>query len=129
MVEAKKTDLRWGVERRLEFIEFRLFWEGRVSRADLMNMFGVSVNQASTDLNRYIGIAPDNMVYDKCARTYVRGTQFEPLLLKPDASNYLLQVRSVADGILDRTDAWISQFPSYDSATIPVRSVGTKTLR
>lgn len=24
--------LKWGVERRLEFIEFRLFWEGGVNQ-------------------------------------------------------------------------------------------------
>lgn len=126
---TEKGDLRWGVERRLEFIEFRLFWEGHVNRGDLMDAFGVSVNQASTDLNRYIGMAPDNMVYDKSARTYIRGSEFGPLFLKPDASRYLSQLRSVADGILDRADAWIGQFPSYDAAPTPVRGVNAKTLR
>lgn len=126
---TEKADLRWGVERRLEFIEFRLFWEGHVNRGDLMDAFGVSVNQASTDLNRYIGMAPDNMTYDKSARTYIRGSKFDPLFLKPDASRYLSQLRSVADGILDRADAWIGQFPSYDSAPTPVRGVNAKTLR
>ena len=126
---TEKADLRWGVERRLEFIEFRLFWEGHVNRGDLMEAFGVSVNQASTDLNRYIGMAPDNMVYDKSARTYIRGSKFAPLFLKPDASRYLSQLRSVADGILDRADAWIGQFPSYDAAPTPVRGVNAKTLR
>jgi len=128
-VGTTKADLRWGVERRLEFIEFRLFWEGHVNRGDLMDAFGVSVNQASTDLNRYIGMAPDNMVYDKSARTYIRGSKFAPLFLKPDASRYLSQLRSVADGILDRADAWIGQFPSYDAAPTPVRGVNAKTLR
>ena len=126
---TKKADLRWGVERRLEFIEFRLFWEGHVNRGDLMEAFGVSVNQASTDLNRYIGMASDNMVYDKSARTYIRGSKFAPLFLKPDASRYLSQLRSVADGILDRADAWIGQFPPYDAAPTPVRGVNAKTLR
>ncbi|WP_411034296.1 WYL domain-containing protein [Shinella sp. BYT-45] len=126
---TEKADLRWGVERRLEFIEFRLFWEGHVNRGDLMDAFGVSVNQASTDLNRYIGMAPDNMVYDKSARTYIRGSEFGPLFLKPDASRYLSQLRSVADGILDRADAWIGQFPAYDAAPTPVRGVNAKTLR
>ncbi len=64
-MENDRSELRWGVEQRLEFIEFRLFWEGHVNRSDLMDQFGVSVNQASTDLNRYIGFAPENMVYDK----------------------------------------------------------------
>ncbi|MBP7338711.1 YafY family protein [Niveispirillum sp.] len=126
---TERSDLRWGIERRLEFIEFRLFWEGHVNRGDLMDAFGVSVNQASTDLNRYIGMAPDNMVYDKSARTYIRGSEFEPLFLKPDASRYLSQLRSVADDILDRADAWIGQFPSYDAAPTPVRGVNAKTLR
>jgi hypothetical protein len=44
-----------------------LFWEGHVNRSDLMEKFGLSVNQASTDLNRYSGFAPENMVYDKSA--------------------------------------------------------------
>ena len=26
-------NLRWGVEQRLEFIEFRLFWEGGINRS------------------------------------------------------------------------------------------------
>ena len=39
MMEGRRVP--WGVERRLEFIEFRLFWEGRVNRADLIDTFGV----------------------------------------------------------------------------------------
>ena len=89
-VDSDRSELRWGVEQRLEFIEFRLFWEGHVNRSDLMEQFGVSVNQASTDLNRYIGFAPDNMVYDKSARTYVRGPDYAARFLKPDASSYLV---------------------------------------
>ena len=126
---AEKADLRWGIERRLEFIEFRLFWEGHVNRGDLMGAFGVSVNQASTDLNRYIGMASDNIAYDKSARTYIRGPNFTPLFLKPDAGRYLSQLRSVADGILDRPDAWSGQLPSYDAAPTPVRGVNAETLR
>src|SRR5690606_29375187 len=115
-VNENRSDLRWGVERRLEFIEFRLFWEGHVNRGDLMDMFGISVQQASTDLNRYLGLAPDNMSYDKSAKAYVRGSDFTPLFLKPDASRYLAQLRSVADSILDRADAWIGSLPEFDAA-------------
>lgn len=128
-MDNDRSELRWGVEQRLEFIEFRLFWEGHVNRSDLMDQFGVSVNQASTDLNRYIGFAPDNMVYDKSARTYVRGSGFKPQFLEPDASRYLAQLRSVADGILDREDSWIPDLPSFASAPTPVRGVNPVTLR
>ena len=125
----EKSELRWGVEKRLEFIEFRLFWEGHVNRGDLMDAFGVSVNQASTDLNRYLGMAPDNMAYDKSARTYIRGSKFDPVILKPDASRYLSQLQSVGDRTIDQSDAWIGQFPSYDAAPTPVRGVNAKMLR
>lgn len=128
-MDSDKSELRWGVEQRLEFIEFRLFWEGHVNRSDLMNQFGVSVNQASNDLNRYIGFSPDNMVYDKSARTYVRGAEFKPVFLEPDASRYLTQLRSVADQILSREDSWIADLPPYAAAPAPVRGVNPVTLR
>ena len=125
----EKADLRWGVERRLEFIEFRLFWEGHVNRSDLIEAFGISVQQASTDLNRYQGLAATNMLYDKSAKTYVRNTTFNPLFLKPDASRYLSQLRSVAESILDRSDAWIGEFPDFATAPAPARAVNAATLR
>ena len=37
-----RQGLRWGVERRLEFIDFRLFWDGRINRGDLTEQFGIS---------------------------------------------------------------------------------------
>jgi len=128
-MEERKAELRWGVEQRLEFIEFRLFWEGRVNRSDLMEQFGISVNQASSDLNRYIALAPENMVYDKSVRTYVRAPEFTPHFSEPDASKYLTQLRSVSEGILDREDAWITELPPFASAPTPVRGVNPATLR
>ena len=128
-MDNDKSELRWGVAQRLEFIEFRLFWDGHVNRSDLMEQFGLSVNQASADLNRYIGFAPDNMIYDKSARTYVRGPDYAAEFLKPDASRYLAQLRSLADGILDSDDTWIAELPSYDAAPTPARGVNPNTLR
>ena len=125
----EKPNLRWGVERKLEFIEFRLFWEGYVNRGDIIDTFNVSVNQASTDLNRYLGLAPDNMSYDKSARTYVRTSTFKPLFLKPDASLYLSKVRSLSDGLLDKHEAWIGNIPDFGSIPFPARGVLPTVLR
>ncbi len=125
----EKPNLRWGVERKLEFIEFRLFWEGYVNRGDIIDTFNVSINQASTDLNRYLGLAPDNMSYDKSARTYVRTSAFKPLFLKPDASLYLSQVRSLSDGLLDKHEAWIGNIPDFGSIPFPARGVLPAVLR
>jgi hypothetical protein len=128
-VNSDKSELRWGVEQRLEFIEFRLFWDGHVNRIDLMEHFGLSVNQASSDLNRYIGFAPENMLYDKSARMYVRGPDYAAQFLKPDANRYLAQLRSLADGIMDSDDTWIAELPSYDAAPKPARGVNPVILR
>lgn len=69
------------------------------------------------------------MVYDKSARTYVRGSDFKAQFLEPDASRYLAQLRSLSDGILDREDSWIANLPPYASAPTPVRGVNSVTLR
>lgn len=124
-----KPNLRWGVEQKLQFIEFRLFWEGHVNRGDLIDKFGISQNQASGDLNRYIALAPDNMVYDKSGKSYVRSSFFKPLFLKPDASQYLAQVRSVAEGIVAPEDAWIGNLPTFDATPSPARGIDPAVLR
>ncbi|MCE5972452.1 WYL domain-containing protein [Sinirhodobacter sp. WL0062] len=123
------TELRWGVEQRLEFIEFRLFWDGHVNRSDVMEQFGLSVNQASSDLSRYIALAPGNIFYDKSARTYVRGLDFRPVFEKLDAGRYLSQLRSLVDGVLDRDDCWITNLPAYSSTPSPTRGVDPVILR
>lgn len=124
-----KPSLRWSVEQKLQFIEFRLFWEGHVNRGDLMDTFGLSLNQASGDLNRYIALAPDNMVYDKSGKTYVRSPAFSPHFMKPDATQYLAQVRSVAEGIVAPEDAWIGNLPAFDATPAPARGIDPAVLR
>ena len=97
---APTEPLRWGTERRLEFIDFRLYWEGRVNRADLTREFGISVPQASLDLTRYQQLAPANMTYDKSAKTYLASPEFRPFFFKPDADAYLNSLRSISDEIV-----------------------------
>lgn len=126
---ATQDSVRWGIERRLEFIEFRLFWEGHVNRGDLMAAFGISINQASTDLNRYLGMAQGNMRYDKSARAYVRGDRFAPLFLKPDPASYLSQLRSISDGITTQEETWIGQMPAFDTVRNPARGIDVGHLR
>lgn len=121
--------LKWGVERRLEFIEFRLFWEGGVNRSDIIDMFDVSVPQASKDLTLYQERAPHNALYDKSARRYVAGPDFEPIFLKPDPSGYLSRLRSVAEGLIELKDSWITQMPDTDIALTPRRDINAEVLR
>ncbi|TGD61604.1 WYL domain-containing protein [Tabrizicola sp. WMC-M-20] len=121
--------LKWGVERRLEFIEFRLFWEGGVNRADLIDMFGVSVPQASKDLTLYQERAPQNAVYDKSAKRYVAGPEFVPVFLDPDPDTYLLRLRAFAEGFAEAGANWLGEAPVADIAMMPRRKVEAGVLR
>ena len=79
--------LRWSQKQRLEFIEFRLQWEGRVNRSDLINFFAISVPQASLDFAKYRELAPDNAVYDATEKTYIAGSSFAPVLVSNSADD------------------------------------------
>jgi hypothetical protein len=129
VTRKKGKQLNWGVERRYEFIEFRLFWQGRINRGDLMDAFGVSTQQASLDLNAYIDQAKRNLVYDKSLRTYLRGKQFKPKYLKPDAEEYFAQLRAVDQGLVSAEQSWISVFPGFGATPTPARGVAPETLR
>jgi predicted DNA-binding transcriptional regulator YafY len=121
--------LRWGVERRLEFIEFRLLWEGGVNRSDITERFGVSVPQASKDLTLYQDLAPKNMIYDRRQKRYFAAADFSPRFMKPDSDRYLSQLRTVADGALDLEESWLSQPPPFEAVPLPHRHVGPAILR
>jgi predicted DNA-binding transcriptional regulator YafY len=121
--------VRWGVEQRLEFIEFRLFWEGTINRADIIECFGVSTPQASKDLSLYQARAPGNMLYDARAKRYVAADAFVLRFLDPDPYKYLSQLRAVAEGMLPASESWIAAMPSADVALTPKREIDIAILR
>lgn len=121
--------IRRGIERRLEFIEYRLYWDGRVNRGDIKEQFGVSVPQASNDLALYRDRAPHNIRYDASEKRYLPSDSFEPIFLKPNANHYLVELKSVSDHVLAPAEAWIGNPPSVDTMPIPGRRVDPAILR
>ena len=121
--------MRWGVEQRLEFIEFRLFWEGSINRADIVEHFGVSVPQASKDLTLYQERAPGNLEYDTRGKRYVAAAKFVLRFLNPDPYVYLAQLRSVVEGSVPAHDSWIAALPMADVALTPKRDIDIEALR
>ncbi len=128
-METEKPELRWGVERRLEFLEFRLFWEGGANRSDITDYFGVSVPQASKDLSLYQELAPDNIRYDRSVKRYFATERFAPRFLNPDSDRYLLYLRSIADGVLASDETWLAQAPSFEALPMPRRHTDPGILR
>jgi hypothetical protein len=129
IVENQAGRLSWGIEQRLEFIEFRLFWDGYVNRSDITERFGVSTPQASADLTQYRELAPENIRYDSSAKRYLPVEGFRPRWLKPNAERYLAQLRAVSEDVIAPLDTWIGELPEMGVAPIPARRVEPETLR
>ena len=126
---SKAPNLRWGIEQRLEFIEFRLYWEGGINRSEIIDFFGVSVPQASKDLSQYQELAPENMVYDRSQKRYFPATGFKPRFLKPDATRYLTQLHSIGRDVLDESETWLSHIPDFEVVPLPRRNIDPEIFR
>ena len=123
------SGLKWGVERRLEFIEFRLFWQGAINRVDITGFFGVSVPQASKDLSQYQELAPGNLEYDKSEKRYFASETFKPRFFVPDSDQYLSQLRLATDHSAPPEGTWLSNQPDLAWMPIPHRRVDPTVLR
>jgi hypothetical protein len=121
--------VRWSQRRRLEFIEFKLLWDGRLNRSDLINFFGISVPQASLDFAKYRELAPGNAAYDSTEKTYVAGNPFAPVLVPDSSDFYLNRILAVESGDLDLNSAVLGWRPQIGIAQYPVRTVEPLTLR
>jgi predicted DNA-binding transcriptional regulator YafY len=117
------------VERRLAFIEERLFWLGEVNRGDLVGAFGVSPSQASMDIARYLELAPPGLAYDKSAKRYVAGAGFRPVLGAPDAGRCLGELRLADLGIVPADATLLAASTPFDTVPVPARRIDPYVLR
>lgn len=118
MKEVAGETVRWGVQRRLEFIDFRLFWDGRFNRRDLAETFGISAQQASTDIAAYISRAPGNLSYDQAEKAYLRTSSYEPVLMNASAERYLLQLVAIENRWMRQEDTWFDSPPPIENVSL-----------
>ena len=121
--------MRWNVEQRLEFIEFRLFWEGRINRNDLVTKFGISIPQASADLQKYAAFAGPNLSYDSSVKAYIASPGFQPELYRPSARRYLAYLRGIADEVFGRQETWLGWVPEFGVVPLVRRRLDPMLLR
>jgi hypothetical protein len=98
----------WIAAERLRYIEKSGFWRGTVARADLATVYGVSSAQATADLQKYLELNPDSLIYSLNRKRYEAPesmvcVRHEPcleeaveLFLEPGASAVLRGVRGLA---------------------------------
>lgn len=111
--QSHDAKTRWGQERRLAFIDFRLQFEGKLNRGDLSQFFGISIPQASQDLARYAALAPENLRYDTRGKVFVRGESFCPRYGSNDAGAYLKDILALENGIIRPDTSFIGSVPPY----------------
>lgn len=75
---------------RLRAIELLAYWEGRLVTNKLVSWFGVSRQQASADIKRYLEKHNSNaLVHDPSVKAYVPVTGFQPVLTSGHINEYM----------------------------------------
>lgn len=119
----------WSVEQRLEFIDFMACWEGGVNRSDIVGHFGVSPQQASSDLATYQELAPDNLRYDLSAKRYLSTSGFTCRFIAPDADSYLRELTAITTKTSPRERSWVAGTLEAAVIPMPARRVDPQILR
>jgi predicted DNA-binding transcriptional regulator YafY len=128
-VGTDEVKLKHSVEERFAFVEFRVFWHGRINRADLIQRFGVSPTQASQDFKLYSELMPENLVYDGVEKAYLCGQNFVPRYADLSAESYLAPLLSISSGLMQPEDSLLRSVPSFHVSPNPSRGVNPLVLR
>lgn len=120
--------LSWSQDRRLKFIDFRLRWESRVNRNDLVDFFKISLPQASLDLAKYTEAAPDNLKYDPKTKAYVRTEYFHPIYQRSASKTYLNELLALDTGTMEAASCFVKWMPPIATVPTPGREVDGSVL-
>lgn len=93
-MEYSSVTVPWSTRKRLQYLEFKLYWEGRVNRGDLTAEFGISIPQASLDFTKYQEMTPKNIFYNSSAKYYVPTETFTPIFIVLSAEAYFSTIMS-----------------------------------
>lgn len=123
-----KDGPKWGQQRRLEFIDYRLTWDGIINRKDLVEFFGISVPQASLDISEYLKRAAMNLAYDPKTKIYRAQPQFKSIYPSSSLPNFLDDLLRVAVCKETPYGSFLGWTPSVDSVPRPSRRLDSKIV-
>lgn len=86
-MSARSNEQKWAARERLGYIETCAWWKGIVNRNDLTNLYGVSMAQASSDMQRYLDLNPSSMNYNLRLKRYEAVSQMKCVLTKPSLND------------------------------------------
>jgi predicted DNA-binding transcriptional regulator YafY len=127
-IALPNDSLPWSRRQRLEFIDFRLQWEGHLNRRDLMEHFGISIPQASNDIATYTELAPSNLKYDHRQKVYRADNAFKPVFASTNSQQLLTEMLGIAAGTTHGARSNLSYVPDVAQVPFPNRLVSTNVL-
>ncbi|WP_022954799.1 WYL domain-containing protein [Leucothrix mucor] len=112
---------------RLRAIELLAYWEGRLVTNRLTAWFGISRQQASSDIKRYNTTNnPDSLIHDPSVKGYVPKAGFQPVLTSGQINEYF----ELMSGLLNESDAVTLESADHLSAVqLPDRMVRPEVFR
>ena len=85
-----ESGLTWDQTLRFRLLEIVLQWEGRLTTNHLCSAFNIGRQQASKDINRYIGeFSPNRLEYDRKLKGYKPTADFKPQFSQGTVNEYL----------------------------------------
>lgn len=79
----KTNEENWAARERLRVLEMLLWWRGWVGRSDLLERFGISAAQASSDFQKYLDLNGKEISYQTSRKRYEATEKFACCLHEP----------------------------------------------
>src|SRR5688572_26936497 len=80
----RTNEENWPARERLRAVEMMLWWRGWAGRSDLVEHFGISPAQASSDFQKYLELNGKHVSYQTSRKRYEASAEFECRLHVPD---------------------------------------------
>lgn len=77
------NDENWAARERVRMTEVLLWWRGWIRRTDLIDYFGISPAQASSDLQRFLELNSTGVTYHTARKRYEAGETFSCVVHEP----------------------------------------------
>lgn len=115
------------VRKHLEFIDFLLFWKGKIAHTHLVKQFSISESHAHTTIKKYKGLAPNNINYDHQEKHYWATEEFQPLIYAPNVENIVHELPFLYPD--SHGDSWLESIPTIGMVSYPRRQLNVDTLQ
>ncbi|GLS84689.1 WYL domain-containing protein [Paraferrimonas haliotis] len=91
-------ELSYAQKQRLAYIDFKLYFTGRVTRSEIVSHFELGLAAATRDLKIYKEKAPDNMAYNNVEKKYFISEHFKPLFTHDARRTLIKLANDISDG-------------------------------